>query len=389
MFVRSIVIPVLAVAGVCLAAYTVMKQNRPVVPAQPVAQPASPPYVDRIAGAGLVEASTQNIAIGTQIAGVVSGVYVKAGDRVKAGDPLFTIDERAYTAEMLVREAAVRSAESALAKMHAMPRAEDVPPAEARVAEMRANLSDMREQLALMESIEDKRAVSRDDMVRRRFAVPTAEARLAEAEANLTLLKAGAWAPDLAVARASVDAAKAQVEQVKTDIERLTVRAPVDGTVMQCNVRVGEFAQAGTLQTPLILFGDCDTLHVRVDIDENDAWRLSTGARATAYVRGNASISTGLRFVRVEPYVVPKRSLTGESTERVDTRVLQVLYAFDPKGLPIYVGQQMDVYIEDTRGGGGAAPGSNKPEPSKSEPTGSATNTSNPVRPESVGGTRA
>lgn len=360
MFVRSIVIPVLAVAGVCLAGYTVMKQNRPVVPAQPVAQPASPPYADRIAGAGLVEASTQNIAIGTQIAGVVSRVDVKAGDRVKAGQPLFTIDDRPYRAELMVREAAVRSADAALAKLKAMPRAEDVPPAEARVSEMRASLSDMREQLAIMESIEDKRAVSRDDMVRRRFAVPTAEARLAEAEANLALLKAGAWAPELAVAQANVDAARAQVEQVKTDIERLTVKAPVDGTVMQCNVRVGEFAQAGALSTPLVLFGDLSTMHVRVDIDENDAWRLSTSARATAYVRGNASISTALRFVRLEPYVVPKKSLTGESTERVDTRVLQVLYAFDPKGLPIYVGQQMDVYIEDS-GKGGTPPETPKP----------------------------
>jgi len=43
---------------------------------------------------------------------------------------------------------------------------------------------------------------------------------------------------------------------------------------------------------------------------------------------------------------VPKRSLTGDSTERVDTRVLQVLYRFDRGDLPVYVGQQMDVFVE-------------------------------------------
>ena len=80
MFLRSTVIPVLAVAGVCLAVYTAMQQNKPVTPAQPVARPASPPYADRLAGAGLVEASTQNIAIGTQVSGVVSAVMVRAGD---------------------------------------------------------------------------------------------------------------------------------------------------------------------------------------------------------------------------------------------------------------------------------------------------------------------
>jgi hypothetical protein len=77
-------------------------------------------------------------------------------------------------------------------------------------------------------------------------------------------------------------------------------------------------------------------------------------AAATGYVRGNRDINTGLRFVRIEPYVVPKRSLTGDSTERVDTRVLQVLYAFDGGRLPIYVGQQMDVFVDAPPAGGKA-----------------------------------
>jgi HlyD family secretion protein len=57
-------------------------------------------------------------------------------------------------------------------------------------------------------------------------------------------------------------------------------------------------------------------------------------------------VKTDLRFVRVEPYVVPKKSLTGGSNERVDTRVLQALYAFERGNLPVFVGQQMDVFIE-------------------------------------------
>ena len=61
---------------------------------------------------------------------------------------------------------------------------------------------------------------------------------------------------------------------------------------------------------------------------------------------GNSSLSTQLHFVRIEPFVVPKKSLTGESSERVDTRVLQVLYSFKRGSLPVYVGQQVDVFIE-------------------------------------------
>ncbi len=126
----------------------------------------------------------------------------------------------------------------------------------------------------------------------------------------------------------------------------MTVTAPVEGEVLQVNLRLGEFAQAGPLATPLMLLGNVDELHVRVDVDENDAWRVSNTAAATAFVRGNPQLSTHLRIVRIEPYVIPKKSLTGDSTERVDTRVLQVIYAFDRTALPVYVGQQMDVFID-------------------------------------------
>jgi hypothetical protein len=85
---------------------------------------------------------------------------------------------------------------------------------------------------------------------------------------------------------------------------------------------------------------------LRVDVDEQDASRVQPQAKAVASVRGNSSLRTTLEFVRFEPYVMPKGSLTGHSTERVDTRVLQVIYRFYPDHLPIHVGQQMDVFIE-------------------------------------------
>jgi HlyD family secretion protein len=55
-----------------------------------------------------------------------------------------------------------------------------------------------------------------------------------------------------------------------------------------------------------------------------------------------------LKFVRIEPYVIPKKSLTGDNTERVDTRVLQVIYAVDGGNKRLFVGQQVDVFIDAT-----------------------------------------
>jgi len=343
--IRLYLLPALAFLGILFGLYTVVTGAKPVPAAAPAAQPALTPFEGTIAGAGIVEASSQNIAIGTAIAGLVSEVAVKVGDRVQRGDPLFRIDDREVRAELLVREFALASARAELARLESAPRAEDLPPAQARVAEAQSALDNVENDLRLAESLTDKRAITAEALDRRRFAVQSARAKLAEAQADLAKIQAGSWAPDVAVARAAADAAQARVDAQKTELERRIVRAPVDGTALQVDVRPGEYALPGA-PTPLILFGDVQRLHVRVDIDENDAWRFRPGAKAEAFVRGNRDLQTALEYVRVEPYVVPKQSLTGESTERVDTRVLQVLYAFDPRALPVYVGQQMDVFVE-------------------------------------------
>ncbi|MEK6777978.1 MAG: ATP-binding cassette domain-containing protein [bacterium] len=119
--------------------------------------------------------------------------------------------------------------------------------------------------------------------------------------------------------------------------------------LLQLKAHLWEFAQAAAQAAgdpPLILLGGVTPLNVRVDVDENDAWRVRAGASAVGYLRGNRMIKVPLAFVRFEPYVVPKKSLTGDSTERVDTRVLQVVFSFTRGDLPIFVGQQMDVFID-------------------------------------------
>jgi multidrug efflux pump subunit AcrA (membrane-fusion protein) len=344
--IRKYVLPFLAVTGVAFALWTVVTSSQPIPAAPPVTQPAQAPFASFVAGAGILEASTENIAIGTPVSGVVTDIFVAVGQAVTAGDPLFKLDDRNLQAELAVRQTALSQAKEKLTRLRSMPRPEELPEAAARVKESEASLADAQNQLALAESVRDKRAISEDQILRRRYAVQVAEARLAQARAQLTLLKAGSWKPDIEVAKAEVAAAEAQVKATETDIGRLTIRALVPGQVLQVNIRLGEFAQAGMLQTPLMMLGNVDRLHVRVDIDENDAWRVHSDAAAVAYVRGNREIKTLLQYVRTEPYIVPKRSLTGDTTERVDTRVLQILYSFDRGDLPVYVGQQMDVFIE-------------------------------------------
>src|SRR5262249_2370222 len=155
-----------------------------------------------------------------------------------------------------------------------------------------------------------------EELSRRRSAVLTGEAELAEARAQLL-------------------ASEGQIRAIEVEIERSTVRSPIDAEVLQVKLRVGEFAAAAPTPTPLIMLGRSKPLHVRVDVDEHEGWRVRNGATAIGRVRGNAELKTPLSFVRFEPFVVPKKSLTGDSTERVDTRVLQVIYKVERDDLPV------------------------------------------------------
>lgn len=346
MLIRTWLIPVLAISGLAFAGWTVAKGAHPVPAAAPVAEPATAPFARSVAAAGLIEAAGENIAIGTPVGGLAVEVPATIGARVEAGDPLFRLDDRTERAELAVRAAALAVAEADLARLKASPRPEDLPPARARVAEAEAQLTDAARQLARYQAA-DASAVAPDELDRRRGAAQVAEARLAAARAELASLEAGAWAPDLAAAGARADEARARIAAAEAEVERLTVRAPAAGTVLQVKIRAGEYATPGALATPLVLLGDTSTLQVRVDVDENDAWRARPGAPAQATLRGNAAVRFPLEWVRHEPYVVPKRSLTGESTERVDTRVLQIVYRFTPGDRTLYVGQQVDVFIDE------------------------------------------
>jgi HlyD family secretion protein len=338
-------LPVIAALILTFAIFAIVRSQ----PAHARFLPPSPPptanFEKSVGAVGLVEASSENIAVSLPVQGMVTHVYIKAGDHVVKGAKLFSIDDRDLQAELGLRRSSLALSQSKLDKLLRSPRPEEIPPLEAKVKEAEQLYEDADIQMKLIESVRDKRAIRDEDLRRRRIAEKTAAARLEQAKADLALLKAGAWQPDIEIARAEVAEAQRQVERVQADIDRTTVSAPISGEILQCKVRLGEYAQAGQLAQPLILMGATSQLNVRADVDEQDAWRVKRGAQALASVRGDSSHRYGLRFVRFEPYVIPKKNLTGDSTERVDTRVLQVIFALD-KSAPVYAGQQMDVYID-------------------------------------------
>ncbi len=303
----SILLSAAGFYAIVLVAKTQAGQDMPPPGDPPVAPPAKP-FREAVAATGILEALSDNVSIGVPAPGLVAEVTVKVNDAVKTGQPLFRLDDRELRADELSRKSELLITR-------------------AQVGIQEAAATKLEGQLSRLESISDPRAVSRDDLENRRNDLAVARAQLA-------------------AARAQTEAAETALQRVALLIERLTVRAPRDGTVIQVNIRSGEYAAVSS-KPPAMVVGDIDRLQVRADVDEQNAPRVRPGAKALAWLKGDPSVRFPLEFIRVEPYVIPKVSLTGASTERVDTRVLQVLYALKrPSDPPLYVGQQVDVFIE-------------------------------------------
>jgi multidrug efflux pump subunit AcrA (membrane-fusion protein) len=310
-FARQI-LPVLALIGVIFAAYLIVFG----LPDRSLAEPAEQPpkavgelaNAPRVAGAGIVEPASEVIDIGSALSGLVTDVRVRPGDRVGKGAVLFTVDARAALASLAQDTAAINEARAAIT--------------EARAAQRTA-----REQLALYRQLDDPAAVSRAEVIR------------AEGEEAAATTRFG-------LARARLAAAEAAASSSRTEIDRLTVRAPIAGEILSVNIRAGEFVstQGGGNSQPFMQMGQTTPLHVRVDIDENEVARVALGKDAIISPRGAAEVQVKATFVRAEPLVVPKRSLTNSAAERVDVRVLQLIYAL-PENDAFRVGQQIDAFI--------------------------------------------
>jgi len=291
---RKYILPLLAVVGIGFCIFMVYYGSKK-PPLQPVLfPPPKPPYQSFVAGVGMIESIDKNISLGSVFSQIITDIYADIGCVVKKGDPIFKTDTRDLEAQLIQADAALIVAET--------------------------QLQSAQIQFSFYQRLKDKSAASEQDYTAALYAMQTAEKQ--------------------------VELARTTVNVVKVNIERATTRAPIDGEILQSNIRIGEFANNTFGQTPMMLFGDTKFYHLRIDIDEEDAWRVIKGAPGMAFVRGNSNIAIPIVYAYYEPYIIPKQNLNGGDIQRVDTRVLQVVYKFERDHYPVYAGQLLDVYLE-------------------------------------------
>jgi len=295
-----------AILGI-LAAVKLAGQLRktPSAPA-PLVEPARSPFSNTVAATGIIEASRENVRVGTSKPGLLTKVFVEVGSRVKEGDPLFQLDDREARAKVVTTRSQVDALRAALKAEQVM-------------------ADDAADQFQRVDKLQKDKIASDDERIRKEFQLQNWLARVARLEADIR-------------------AAQAIADQAQVELDVLTIRAPREGTILQVNVRSGEFAETKPNE-PMMILGEVDRLQIRADVDEQNAPLVQTNQPVVAFLKGSTQNPLPLRFVRIEPYVIPKKSLTGDSAERVDTRVLQIIYELDHAPVPLYVGQQVDVFI--------------------------------------------
>ena len=325
----------------------------------PVFKPVSSPYETAIYANGIIESEQSggsNINIYPEISGPITQVLVHEGQTVAAGSALLTIDDSVQKATTEQLRLQSEAALTLLQELKAQPRKETLAITRAQVGLAESNLKAASDQYNIRHATFDSEpgALSKDVVETAENAVKQATSALDVAQTQYELTKAGAWSYDIANQQKQYDQLKQAYKASNALLVKYTVKAQIDGVVLVVNATSGSYVSPlGAYDSytqglnPLVVMGaPQDYLAVRCFVDEILVSRLPDAEhiRAQMSIRGT-DIKVPMEFVRVQPYVSPKIELSNQRQEKVDLRVLPVIFRFQKNDSTIYPGQLVDVFI--------------------------------------------
>ncbi|MFI5317163.1 MAG: HlyD family secretion protein [Myxococcota bacterium] len=343
-------------AGLVSAAFFAVRSR----PLAPVFAPAANPYEQGVYANGIVESlqeSGENINVYPEVGGTVAEILVREGSRVAKGERLVRLDDSVQRAIADQQQAQADAALALLDALRAQPRPESLAVALAQVSSAQASVKSAESDRAKQQMAYDAMpgSVSKLALDQASNNAQLARANLAVAERNYDLVKAGAWKYDILNQEAQYNALAKGAGAARALLAKYAIAAPVDGVVLSITATVGSYVSSqGTLESyssgaaPLLVMGNGDDYGaVRCYVDEILIAKLHNveALEATMFLRGT-ELQIPLEFVRVQPLVSPKVELSNQRTERVDLRVLPIIFRFKkPASTPIYPGQLVDVYM--------------------------------------------
>lgn len=343
-------------AGSAAAYYFSIKK----LPLSPVFSPVSDPYVSGIYAEGIVESvqsSGENINVYPEVPGTVRKILVAEGQEVKRGEPLLLIDGSVQDALAEQQKSQAQAALALLEELKAEPRPETLRVAKAQVDSAQASVKAAQDTLNKQQAAYDMdpKSISKDVLDNAVNAKAVAQANLEVARKQYELTLAGAWAYDIRNQERQYDALEKSYLASSALLSKYTLLAPSDGIVLTIGTIPGSYVSPqGAYESytqgmdPVLVLGSPQTrLNVRCYIDEILVPRLPPASKLKAQmsIRGS-NVRVPLNYVRVQPYVSPKIELSDQRQERVDVRVLPIIFSFEkPVNMNLYPGELVDVYI--------------------------------------------
>ena len=281
------------------------------------------PRGDLIAGNGVVEPADRETRVAAAVSGRLARVAVREGDHVHAGDLLAELASEPEQAAQAAAEAEVAVASAELARARRGTRAEDVDAANAEAEAARARAALSTDLLARSTALARTGDATQDELDRARRQSEADQATVRQLDARRRLAVNGTRREDIDVAAARVRAAAARRDQARANVDRLSVRSPIEAEVLFVRCRAGEYYVPGS--EALMILGDTRTLRARLDIDEREIARVRVGA--AAFVTADAFPGRRLagRVADVARRFGRRNVRTDDPSERIDTKVLEVV----------------------------------------------------------------
>lgn len=300
-------------------------------------QTETPPFLSYISGTGIVEPVSGNINITAPFNRIIKKINVAVNDQVKKGDILFQLNDQELQANLRVRQKKYKGALANLQRLESIPREEDLTIAQEAFNKAQASFNE-----SIMDYCMARSCANKQMRCKLWYKYQQAEAEFFAAQAQYEKVRSGTWQPDLKMARFEVEQAKANIEALDAEVDQTYIKSPIDGTVLQIKIHEGEIIDSSKIA---LILGNIEELNLRVSIDQFNEPRFHPDCPAVAFKQGDITTEFPLEFIHIEPFMIPKKYLTNELHERVDTQIFEILYRIEKNDATLFVGEQMDVYI--------------------------------------------
>jgi HlyD family secretion protein len=226
--------------------------------------------------------AAHRIALAPKVNGRVAWIGVEMGDKVKAKQVLVRLEDDEYRARVLQEQGQYDSAKARLAELEAGSRPEELARAAAELNQAQAELENARVNVERTRQMKGTNAVSAQTIDDAEAKFRTATAHVASVQADYDLAKAGPRKEQIDAQRAVVEQMQGSLDTAKVDLDNTSIRAPVDGTILDRNVEVGEFVTTGFVgeggaKGYVVSLADLNDLRVELDIGQSDFPKVALG----------------------------------------------------------------------------------------------------------------